>query len=431
MEVPLRLRLIAALGVPALIFAACQTVTPNEPGTSDAGTGSGGATGDGSGGASAQGGSGGGTGAGGTMGTGGGAGTTGTGGHGSGGAGAGGAGGAGGSAGAGGSTGAGGATGSGGAGGVGGITSTTTSGLPLPPGASNVAKPSNAPGNITVLNWAGFKGAVTYTFDDDNDSQIANYGQLQALGVPFTFYLWTGRTQASSSTWMTAVHDGHEIGNHTQSHTSNGTTADIQAATTFITQHLGVTPWTMAAPNGAAVYTTLANGLFLINRGVADNLIAPNDNTDRFTLPCYIPPTGATASMFNAEVDSAQSAGKWRVILVHGFTGGNDSAFQPVPLNEFISGVQHTISLGNMWIGRVVDVASYWLGQKAFSQATTTMSGNNKTWAWTLPSKFPPGKFLRVTVPGGTVTQNGMALPWNSHGFYEIALDAGSVTVGP
>ena len=84
-----------------------------------------------------------------------------------------------------------------------------------------------------------------------------------------------------------------------------------------------------------------------------------------------------------------------------------------------------------MWIGRVVDVASYWLGQKAFSQATTTMSGSNKTWTWTLPSKFPTGKFLRVTVPGGSVTQNGTALPWNSHGFYEFALDAGSVTVGP
>jgi hypothetical protein len=231
--------------------------------------------------------------------------------------------------------------------------------------------------------------------------------------------------------WTTAVADGHEIGNHTQSHTSNGTTADINSATSFIMSHFNKTPYTMAAPNGAAVYTTLANGLFMINRGVADNLIGPNDNTDRFTLPCYIPPTGATATMFNSEVDSAQSAGKWRVILVHGFTGGTDGAYQPVPLTEFLSGVQHTKSLGNMWIGRVVDVGSYWLGQKAFMTATTSMSGSNKTWTWTLPSNFPPGKFLRITVPGGTVTQKGAAVSWDGHGYYEIALDAGSVTVGP
>jgi peptidoglycan/xylan/chitin deacetylase (PgdA/CDA1 family) len=294
-------------------------------------------------------------------------------------------------------------------------------------------KPSGAPGNITVLNWAGFKGAVSYTFDDDNSSQINNYNMLQALGVPFTFYLWTGRTEATNSVWMTAVHDGHELGNHTMSHQSTppGGVADITAATTFIMQHFGVTPFTMAAPNGAATYTTLANGLFLINRGVADNLIAPNDSTDPFTLPCYIPPTGATASMFNAEVDSARTAGRWRVILVHGFTGGTDSAYQPVPLNEFISGVQHTISLGDMWIGTLLNVAAYWRGQKAFSQATTTTSGSDKTWTWTLPDHFPPGKYLRVTVPGGTVKQNGAALAWDSHGYYEIALDAKSVTVSP
>jgi len=402
---PLRLRLFGELGLTALILTgACTQAAPNEPGGGDAAAGSGVAVSSGSGGSSGGAG-GGGTGAGGTTGTGGGTG-----------------------GGQGGSTGTGGSTG---AGGSGGGTPPGPSGLPVPPGSANVAKPNGAPGNITVLNWAGWKGAVSYTFDDDNDTQIQNYGTLQALGVPFTFYLWTGRSQASSSVWTTAVSDGHEIGNHTQSHTSSGTVPDIAAATTFIMQHLGVTPYTMAAPNGAAIYTSLANGLFMINRGVADNLIGPNDATDRFTLPCYIPPTGATASMFNAEVDSAQSAGKWRVILVHGFTGGTDGAYQPVPLTEFTSGVQHTISLGNMWIGTVVNVGAYWLGQKAFSQATTTMSGSDKTWTWTLASNFPPGKYLRVTVPGGTVKQNGAALAWDSHGYYEIALDAGSVTVSP
>jgi len=413
------------LSLLVLVFtfaASCGMGASPELGGSDAAAGTGGSAGTAAGGASGSGGAAGATGAGGSAG-----GTAGATGTGSGGRGAGGSGGnsAGGNSG-----GSGGSTG-GGVGGAGGGAITRSSGLPIPPGPADAAKPNGAAGNITVINWAGFKGAISYTFDDDNDSQIASYGQLQALGVPFTFYMWTNRSQASSSVWATAVKDGHEIGNHTQSHSSNGTIPDIQAATTFIMQRLGVTPYTMAAPNGAAIYTTLANGLFMINRGVANNLIAPGSNTDRFTLPCYIPPTGATATMFNAQVDSAQAAGSWRVILVHGFTGGNDGAFQPVPLDEFINGVKHTISLGNMWIGRVVDVGAYWLGQKAFAQATTTTVGTSKTWSWTLPSNFPPGKFLRVTVPGGTLTQKGAALPWDSHGFYEIALDAGSVTVSP
>jgi hypothetical protein len=84
-----------------------------------------------------------------------------------------------------------------------------------------------------------------------------------------------------------------------------------------------------------------------------------------------------------------------------------------------------------VWIDTMTNVGAYWRGQKAFGSATTTMSGSDKTWTWKLPANFPPGKFLRVTVPGGTLKQNGATLPWDPHGYYEIALDAGSVTVSP
>ena len=47
------------------------------------------------------------------------------------------------------------------------------------------------------------------------------------------------------------------------------------------------------------------------------------------------------------------------------------------------------------------------------------------------PANFPPGKYLRVTVTGGHVSQNGQQLAWDTHGYYEISLDEGSLTVGP
>ncbi len=416
----------------------------NGAGTGGSGTGTGGATGTGgqittaTGGVKGTGGTGTGTGgtagkAGGTGGVGTGTGGTGTGGTGTGTGGTGTGGAAGKAGGTGGTPATGGTTGTGGTSATGGATGNSNpSGLPFPPGTTGVPQPTGTPGSITVLNWAGFKGAVSYTHDDDNSSQISNFSMLEAQGIPYTFYIWANKTEASSSVWTQAVKDGDEIGNHTWSHSSNGTTSDINMATTFIMQHMNVTPVTMAAPNGAAVYTSLANGLFMINRGVADAIVKPNDNTDRFTLPCYIPPTGGTAAAnFNPEVDSAQSAGGWRIILVHGFTGGTDGAYQPVPIGEYLSGVQHAKSLGNMWIGTVTNIGAYWLGQKAFGSATTATSGSNKTWTWTLPSKYPSGKYLRITVPGGTVTQKGVTLPWDSHGFYEISMDAGSVTVGP
>jgi hypothetical protein len=333
-------------------------------------------------------------------------------------------------------SGSGGRAGSGGAG-TGGGTGTgggaggaAPSGLPTPPGGV-VPRPSGTPGGLTVLNWAGFRAAVTYTFDDANSSQIQNYAQLQALGVPFTFYLITNKTEAMNAIWMQALRDGHEIGNHSHTHVQAGTGADLDTATDLIRQRQGVTAYTMAAPYGAAVYVDLARTRFLINRGVSNGLMAPNDNTDPFNIFCYIPPAGAAASAFNSEIDSARTSGGWRTVLVHGFTGGSDGAYQPVSLSEFVAGVNHTKSLGDVWIGTTVNIGAYWRAQKLVSAVMPTTSGSNRTWTWTLPAHFPPGKYLRVRVDGGTLTQGGSALPWNDRGYYEIALDAGSVTLGP
>lgn len=303
--------------------------------------------------------------------------------------------------------------------------------LPIPAGDANVPEPSGAPGGLTVLNWAGFQGAVSYTFDDANASQIAHYDELQALGVPFTFYLITSKAEASDPVWAQAILDGHEIGNHSRNHLMAGTGPELDLATDFIKQKFGVDVWTMAAPYGASVYVDLAKTRFLLNRGVSNGLIGPNDATDPFSLYCYIPPTGAAASAFNEQIDAARAAGKWRVVLVHGFTEGGDSAYQPIDIAEFTSSVEYTKSLGDLWIDSMVHVGAYWRGQKAFSQATSSTSGDETVWTWSLPPHFPPGRYLRVTVDGGKLKQQDTTLVWDSHGYYEVALDAGSLTLSP
>jgi peptidoglycan/xylan/chitin deacetylase (PgdA/CDA1 family) len=331
----------------------------------------------------------------------------------------------------------------GGAGGSGGETAgsagsgPTQCGLPAA-GAEGVAPPSGSPANLTVLPWAGFKAAVSYTFDDANSSQIAHYGELQALGVHMTFYLESSKGDASNAIWAQAVTDGHELGNHTAHHchdTGCGADTDIGVDTddcsAFITSKFGVTPWTMAAPYGDAGYVTVAQTRFLINRGVAGGSIGANDTSNPFNLPCYIPAQGALATAFNGVIDSAHTGGRWQIVLVHGFTGGTDGAYQPVDITEFTAGVAHAQSFGDVWIDSVVDVGAYWLAQKMLSSVAPTTSGNDQTWTWALPEHFPPGKCLRVKVDGGTLKQGGNALAWDSRGYYEIALDAGSLTLSP
>ena len=188
---------------------------------------------------------------------------------------------------------------------------------------------------------------------------------------------------------------------------------------------------TFAAPNGSTCFKQPASTLFFINRGVSPaSPVMPNGNSDPLNLNCYIPAQGQQASVFQGNVDSARSAGGWVIYVVHGFSS-SDGSYQPVDIGQMTTAIKYTKSLGDMWVGSMVNVGAYWLGQKAFTSAMTSMSGSDKTWTWTLPAHFPAGHYLRVTVPGGTVKQNGAEVPWDSHGYYEIALDAGSVTVSP
>ncbi|HEU5074841.1 MAG TPA: polysaccharide deacetylase family protein [Polyangiaceae bacterium] len=304
--------------------------------------------------------------------------------------------------------------------------------LPSPPGAGGVPRPAGEAGGVVALDWAGFKGAVSYTFDDANSTQIQHYDALQALGVRMTFYLQTNKLEASNSTWARALDDGHELGNHTHSHAMTDDGSDTDEATQFIETTFGVRPLTMAAPYGASGYKAVASTRFMINRGVNNGLIKPADGTDPFSLFCYIPPENATADLFDAQVDAAQNEGGWRVVLVHGFTGGSDGAFQPVALEEFVAAVEYAKSLGNLWIDSVLNIGAYWLGQKAFaSVAPEVEPGGTIKHTWILPEHFPSGRVLRVTASGGTLTQAGRELPWNDLGYYEVSLDERSLTVAP
>jgi len=303
-------------------------------------------------------------------------------------------------------------------------------GLPVP-GTTGVPQPGGAPGGLTVLDWAGFQGAVSYTFDDTTSSQIEHYGELQALGVPMTFYLITSGAQASNEVWAQAVADGHELGNHSHTHPQNASAMDIDTAEAFLESQFGIEVWTMAAPYGNASYIPLGQERYLINRGVSNQIILPNDDANPFDLPCYVPPTGASADVMFSQVTSARDAGGWRVVLLHGFTGGSGGAYQPVGIDQFVSSVQQAKDLGDMWLDTVVAVGAYWRAQRMLSEVTPEQAGDAQTWSWTLPDHFPPGRCLRVTVSGGTVSQGGEPLAWDDHGYYEISLDAGAVTVGP
>jgi hypothetical protein len=312
--------------------------------------------------------------------------------------------------------------------------------LPTPPGGP-LHKPAGPTGNLKVLNWAGFHAAITYTFDDSIPSQIANYPKLQATGVHMTFFL-VGASDGNSPVWAQAAKDGHELGNHTEHHCHANATgcawgayagsleAEYDLCTNHIEQTYGVSNvWTTASPFGDMGFDNVAKTRFFLNRGTRGGQVAANDQSDPSNLPTYVAAAGQTSSTFNSYIDSAHAAGNWQILLFHSL--GGDGGYAPVKVDDVIESINHAKSLGDMWIDSFVNVGAYWAGQNAVTNAAIEQTGNTIHLKWTLPDHFPPGKYVRVTVTGGKLSQGGSVLQWNGAGYYEVALDPGSLAISP
>ncbi len=319
------------------------------------------------------------------------------------------------------------------------------SGLPVPP-SSGVPRPSGPARNLTILDWAGFRSAVSFTFDDSQPSHIEHYAELQAAGVPMTFYINGGRGGAPDfdGAWAQAVKDGHEIGNHTYHHCHADLTGcllgkkpasaaeEIDTNSAYITQH---TPqaavWSMASPFGDNGWNAPAQASLFINRGVGSGTIAPRDDSDPFDLPVHIAGTGEKAASFDAFTDRAHGGGRWLIFLFHTISPTTANWYNPVAIGEITASMAHARALADVWVDTVVAVGAYWRGQKTLAAVAPVVSGDVTTWTWTLPPHFPAGRYLRVRVDGGTPKQGGAPLSWSDHGYYEVALDAGALTLSP
>lgn len=287
------------------------------------------------------------------------------------------------------------------------------------------SKPTGAVGGLKVLDWAGFKGAVSFTFDDNTPSQMANYSALAATKAHFTWFV-VGSWSPSSS-YKSTLNDGQEIANHTYSHKSvSGYTStsvaqsDLQQNETYISTNFGVTAASMAAPNCDSAWASLAPNVVFQNRGpcgTTAGTVSPRDSTSPFALPAYLPNTGQDA----ATMEGTFTAGKWRIFVIHGFDSQNGT-YQPVPIANVTATMSNAVSSG-YWTEGMTNVGAYWQGQKLISTSASTSA------TWTLPAHFPPNMCLRITTTGGTVMQKGQVVPWDSHGYYQISLDAGSVTI--
>jgi len=290
--------------------------------------------------------------------------------------------------------------------------------LSLAPSMTGVAKPAGAAGGLKVLDWAGFKGAASFTFDDNTPSQLQNYAALKATGGHFTWFLIASSAAAD---YKMTIADGQEIANHTQTHPQGASAGEVTNAQSTLKTKFGVDVHSMAAPNCLDDWRQFAAPAKLFqDRGPCGNGIAtvgPRDTTDPFKLPAWLPAGNESAAIMSGAI----TMGKWRIFVIHGFDA-QGGTYQPVKIADTTSAMSKAVADG-FWVEGMTNVGAYWQGQKLIPATATTSA------TWTLPANFPPNMCVRITTTGGTVKQKGETISWDPHGYYQISLDAGAVTV--
>lgn len=256
---------------------------------------------------------------------------------------------------------------------------------------------------LRPVAWNGKPGAVSFTFDDNCASQIANVlPSLKSRGLHATFFV-TGGFSSSAATWKQAALDGNELGNHTVSHKDLSGMDSAKA-----TQEIANQAATLRALDPSVEALSLAypycNTSELVDRITArENLIARTcGGSARFPwksapsnwmrMTSFIVTDDATAAAALTGIDAAARDSSWFVTLNHGI-GGDWMYITPIQLDSMFDRAKGR----DLWIGTYQEVAAYWRAAKVLDTVTATPASQGWTLSWLSPHpKMPRSVPVRI-----------------------------------
>jgi peptidoglycan-N-acetylglucosamine deacetylase len=229
----------------------------------------------------------------------------------------------------------------------------------------------------------GRRAAVSLSFDDARVSQIdTGLALLKRQLVKVTFFVQAEQVRKRLDGWKKAVADGHEIGNHSNTHpcTANYSfsrlnaledytlemmAAQLDGANAEVQDLLGVKPRTFAYPCGQKFvgrgldvrsYVPLVAERFLVGRGYLDE--SAND-----PQVCDLAQAMGTSfddmefEQMRNQVEQAANEGRWVIFVGHeigkrGYQVTDTAALEA--LCEYLKDPVHGI-----WLGTVAEIAEY------------------------------------------------------------------------
>jgi peptidoglycan/xylan/chitin deacetylase (PgdA/CDA1 family) len=296
-----------------------------------------------------------------------------------------------------------------------------------------------------VLPWDDHRAAVSLTFDDARPVQLdVAIPELNKRHLRGSFFVTVSKLTRLDE-WRRAQAEGHEIGNHTVTHehpaslSKEGEEVQVEDAKNFLDSNFNANIITFAYP-----YMELSPGvLFWVKkynfaaRGWPQDpnllYVRADADPDWYNLPSQPVFTKYDIDVYHGWVEKAVSLGAWTTFQFHGI-GDPSTGWEPISTDTFISLLDYLKAEQGkgLWIAPFGEVAAYLQAQRTLESVKPEITKNEQRFAWDIPTPFPTGVVLKITLAGGHalhIYQNGHQLQADKKGAYSVAFDARDLVV--
>lgn len=271
-----------------------------------------------------------------------------------------------------------------------------TTPIPNSDGGNNSDTATNCDGTIKgCFDIAGLqiskykynkKAAASYTFDDGYPSSFTIADIFEKFNARATFYIVAGNVANEDwAKWKDLIQRGHEIGNHSMTHTVNMAQADvtddvleteINGSRRIIAEKLGLAKFTFAFPWHQ--YTDHALKMAMQNHFDVRKLSLADDPTYSFSFfdmeKDHHPDPNKAVADVNQQLENTVNAGGWFVAGGHGVDGDGWSPVTSQFLEDHLTFAGKFTS--SLWIDTYLNVYRY---RTCRSQVTPTLLVQSST----------------------------------------------------
>jgi peptidoglycan/xylan/chitin deacetylase (PgdA/CDA1 family) len=258
--------------------------------------------------------------------------------------------------------------------------------------------------SLKVAPWNGFKGAVSFTFDDGDPSHLSvAIPELDKRKLRGTFFLIV-KSMGGAGPWKAAAATGHEIASHSATHTNpaqfkpDQEEAEIAGAARTLEQTFGHPIVSFAYPFSAITPSLKAKveKTHLIARGGAGNVIPVDPEPDWMNLVSQVTLTDTKVDVYKGWIDEALAKGAWSIFMIHGLEG-TQWGYSPIKKADFGATLGH-VKDKDLWVAPFGEVGAYFRAQKILEKVKGAADKGGTKWEWKVPPLFPKGIVLKVKI---------------------------------